>query len=165
MPLNCTLRNGWNSKLYTAEPMCMHAQSLSRVWLSATPWTVAHQAFLSLGFSRQEYWSELPFPPPEDLPNQGIEPESPALAGGFFTTAPPNTHIYILPLIPIIFLKQIAFFFTKYFIMNMWILFWWGLIVYNDYTPLCVQPFIFPRINPYLRILIGGGCWEGSFSM
>ena len=54
---------------------------------------VAHQAALSTGFSRQEYWSELPFPPPEDLPKPGIKPTSlasPALAGGFFTTEPPE---------------------------------------------------------------------------
>ena len=55
-----------------------------------TPWTVAHQAPLSLGFPRQEYWSELPFPSPGDLPNPGIKPASPALAGGFFTTEPPG---------------------------------------------------------------------------
>ena len=56
----------------------------------ATPWTVPHQAPLSMGFSRQEYWSGLPFPPPGDLPDPGIEPRSlmsPALAGGFFTTS------------------------------------------------------------------------------
>ena len=45
----------------------------------ATPWTVAHQAPLSMGFSRQEYWSGLPFPSPGDLPNPGIKPGSPAL--------------------------------------------------------------------------------------
>ena len=45
----------------------------SHVPLCATPWTVAHQAPLSIGVSRQEYWSGLPFPPPEDLPNPGIE--------------------------------------------------------------------------------------------
>ena len=62
---------------------------LSRVRLFATPWTVARQAPLSMGFSRQEYWSGLPFPPPEDLPDPGIEPVSPvspALAGGFVIT-------------------------------------------------------------------------------
>ena len=48
----------------------------------ATPWTAVRQAPLSLGFSRQEYWSELPFPSPGDLPNQGIEPRSPALQAG-----------------------------------------------------------------------------------
>ena len=51
----------------------------SRVWHSATLWTVTHQASLSMGFSRQEYWSVLPFPPPGDLPDSGIEPLSPAL--------------------------------------------------------------------------------------
>ena len=43
----------------------------------ATPWTVTHQTPLFIGFARQEYWSELPFPSPEDLPNPGIEPVSP----------------------------------------------------------------------------------------
>ena len=45
---------------------------------------------MSMEFSRQEYWSGLPFPPPGDLPDPGIEPMSPALAGGFFTTEPPE---------------------------------------------------------------------------
>ena len=65
---------------------------LSHVQLIATPWTVAFQAPLSMGFSRQNYWSGLPFPPPGDLPNPGIQPvslTSLALAGGFFTTEPP----------------------------------------------------------------------------
>ena len=53
-----------------------------------TLWTVAHQASLSMGFSRQESWSGLPFLPPGYLPDPGIEPESPALVGGFFTTVP-----------------------------------------------------------------------------
>ena len=65
----------------------VHAQSLSLVWLVTTPWTVAHQALLSMGFSRQEQWSGLPFPTPGDLPDPGIEPASPALAGRFFTTS------------------------------------------------------------------------------
>ena len=54
-------------------------QSLSHIWLFVTPWTVACQAPLSMGFSRQEYWSELPFPFPADLSNPGIKPRSPAL--------------------------------------------------------------------------------------
>ena len=65
-------------------------QSLSHVRLFATPWTVAHQAPLSMVFPRQEHWSELPFPSPGDLPNPGINPAFPALAGGFFTTEPPG---------------------------------------------------------------------------
>ena len=62
----------------------------------ATPWTVAHSAPLSMGFSRQEYWNGLPFPSPGDFPNPGIKPIDPnpgikpALAGGFFTTEPPG---------------------------------------------------------------------------
>ena len=55
-----------------------------------TLWTVALQAPLSMGFSRQEYWSQLPFPSPEDLPDPRIKPMSPALAGSFFTTEPPG---------------------------------------------------------------------------
>ena len=54
------------------------------IWLFATLWTVAHKAPLSMGFSRQEYWSGLPRPPPGDFPGLGMEPASPALAGGFF---------------------------------------------------------------------------------
>ena len=54
-------------------------QSLSHVGLFETPWTISHQAPLSMGFSRQEYWSELPFPSPGNLPYPGIKPTSPAL--------------------------------------------------------------------------------------
>ena len=55
-----------------------------------TLWTVARQAPLSVRFPRREYWSGLPFPPPGDLPDPGIEPTSPALAGRFFITEPPG---------------------------------------------------------------------------
>ena len=64
-------------------------KSLSRVRLFVIPWTVAYKAPLSMEFSRQEYWSGLPFPSPGDLPDPGLEPlslASPALTGGFFTT-------------------------------------------------------------------------------
>ena len=60
-------------------------QSLSRVRLFVTPWTVAHQAPLSVEFSRQEYWSGLPGPPPGDRPDPGIKPRSPALQSYSFT--------------------------------------------------------------------------------
>ena len=66
----------------------------SCVWLFAALWTVVCQAPLSMGFSRQESWSELPCPPPGDLPNPGMEPTSlmsPALAGGFLTTITTRT--------------------------------------------------------------------------
>ena len=56
--------------------VCVCVKSLSRVRLFATPWTVARQAPLSMGFSRPEYWSGLPCPPPGDLPNPGIKPTS-----------------------------------------------------------------------------------------
>ena len=56
----------------------------------ATPWTVAHKASLSMGFLKQEYWRTLPFPAPGDLPNPGIKPTTPALAGEFFTSEPPG---------------------------------------------------------------------------
>ena len=62
-------------------------KSLSRTLLFSTPWTVAHQAPLSMAFSRQEYWSGLPCPPPGHLPDPGIKPASLTLAGGFFTTS------------------------------------------------------------------------------
>ena len=78
--------------------MCMLSH-FSHDQLFANLWTAAHQGLLSMGFSRQEYWSGLPHPPPGDLPNPGIEPASlasPALAGRFFTTnasweVPPNS--------------------------------------------------------------------------
>ena len=63
-----------------------------------TSWTVALQALLSMGFPRQKYWSGLPFPPSGDLPEPGIEPESPALAGRFFTTEPPGKPAYLYTL-------------------------------------------------------------------
>ena len=67
-------------------------KSLSRVRLFATLWTVAYQAPLSMGFSRQEYWSELPCPPPWDLPNPGIEPGSPALQADALPSEPPGKY-------------------------------------------------------------------------
>ena len=72
----------------TASLKCKFPQSCPTLFV--TPWTVACQAPLSRDFCRQEYWSGLPFPFPRDLPNPGIKPTSPALAGGFFTTEPPR---------------------------------------------------------------------------
>ena len=70
----------------------------------ATPWTVARQAPLSMGFLMQEYWRGLPFPSPGDLPDPRMGRKSPALAGGFFTTESPGKlprakdthHIFLL---------------------------------------------------------------------
>ena len=80
---------------------CVCTQSLGHVRLGATPWTVAHQAPLSMGFPRQEDCSGLPFPPPGGVLHPGAEPRSPALAGEFFTTGPlggppPCSHEYFL---------------------------------------------------------------------
>ena len=77
----------------------MQASRFSSVLLFATLWTVVHQAPLSMGFSREEYWSELPFPSPCDLPNPQIKPvslKSPALASSFFTTSATWEARYIL---------------------------------------------------------------------
>ena len=65
-------------------------KSLSRVQLFATPWTIANQAYTSIGFSRQGYWSGLPFPSPGDLPDPGVEPGSPALEADALTSEPPG---------------------------------------------------------------------------
>ena len=64
-------------------------KKLSRVQLSVTPWTVVHQASLSVGFSRREYWSGLPFPPSGDLPDPGIKSGSPALQPDSLLSEPP----------------------------------------------------------------------------
>ena len=68
----------------------MKVKLLSRVQLFGTPWTVAYQAPPSMGFSRQEDWSGLPFPSPENLPNPGIEPGSPTFQVDALTSEPPG---------------------------------------------------------------------------
>ena len=71
-------------------------KSLSRVRLSAIPGTVAYQAPQSMEFSRQEYWSGLPFPPPGYFPNPGIKPGSPALQADALPSEPPGKPLYII---------------------------------------------------------------------
>ena len=66
---------------------------LSRVWHFPTPWTVAYEALLSMGFSRQDYWSGLLFLSPGDLPDPGIEPRSPALQADALTSEPPGKNV------------------------------------------------------------------------
>ena len=70
--------------------MISKVKSLSRAQLLATPWTVAYQVPPSMGFSRQEYWSGLPFPSPGDLPDPGIEPRSPTLQVDALPAEPPG---------------------------------------------------------------------------
>ena len=76
-------RNG--EGIFHLSSVHMHACTLSHVQLFVTPWTVAHQAPLSMGFSRQEYWSGLPWFSPGDFPDPGIEPSSLSIVGRFFT--------------------------------------------------------------------------------
>ena len=71
--------------------MCVCALFLSHVRLFATPWTVAHQAPLSVEFSRKEYWSGLPFPPSGDLPDPGLEPASPVWQVDFLPLSHPGS--------------------------------------------------------------------------
>ena len=70
--------------------MKVKVKLFSHVQLFVTPWTVTYQAPWSMGFSRQEYWSGLPFPSPGDLPNPGIERGSPALQAGALLSEPPG---------------------------------------------------------------------------
>ena len=89
IPLQFCMVNVSEAKVHK----CWHSSSYSVVCDFATPWAVARQAPLSTGFSRQEYWSGLPFPPPGELPHPEMELESTvtsALAGRFFTTEPPG---------------------------------------------------------------------------
>ena len=88
--------NGFRDQIKHQLQQLCYAKPLSRVQLFEVPWTVAHQAPLSMGFSRQEYWSGLPRPPPGDLPDPGTEPvslKSPALVGGFFTASTTRPQI------------------------------------------------------------------------
>ena len=90
----------------------MKVKLLSRVRLLATPWTVAYQAPPSMGFSRQEYWSGLPFPSPGDLPDPGIELRSPAFQADTLTSEPPGKSKikYISPF----FIMVILYWFDDY---------------------------------------------------
>ena len=83
----CPSTDEWIKKLWWRK---VKVKSLSHVRLFETLWTVAHQAPLPMGFSRQEYWSGLPFPSPGDLPDPGIEPRSPALQVDALTSEPPG---------------------------------------------------------------------------
>ena len=101
---------------------CVGAQLHCHVRLFVSPWTVAHQAPLSMGFSRQEHWSGLPFPLSGDLPDPEIQPASPvspALAGRFFTTEPPAFYNILITRPPFLLLicpfyeNSFSFLFTK----------------------------------------------------
>ena len=99
---------------------CVRAQSYPS---SATPWTVACQAPLSMGFPRQEYWNWLPFPSPGAVPNPGIKPASPAVAGEFFTSASP-LHSYLCTIISAVY-KIVGFYLNDLPILNLFLWCWW----------------------------------------
>ena len=88
------------NRFYCSKCLYVHTQSFSHVWLFSTLWTVAHQALLSMRFSRQEYWSGLSFPSPGDLPNPGIELnslKSPEFADRIFTITWPGKLTILSP--------------------------------------------------------------------
>ena len=97
----------WYFLLYSkVNQLCVlvYTQMLSHVQLFAALWTVAHQVRLYMGLSHgQQYWSGLPFPPPGYLPDLGIKPTSPALAGGFFTTEVHGDTMNHIPIYPFFF--------------------------------------------------------------
>ena len=86
-PRRVVLKNVLIIRQLHSSPVLVKVKSLSRVRLFATPWTVAYQ-----GFSRQEYWSGLPFPSPGDLPNSGIVPRSPTLQADALPSEPSGKH-------------------------------------------------------------------------
>ena len=91
-PVSCIVSGFFTTELpeKPIDGMKMKVKSLSRVRLFATSWTVAYQAPPSVGFSRQEYWSGLPFPSPGDPPDPGIEPWSPTLQADALSSEPPG---------------------------------------------------------------------------
>ena len=116
---------------------------LSCVWLFANPWTVALQAPLSMEFPRQEYWSSLPFPSPEDLPDPGFEPMylvSPALAGNS------------LPLCPNVRVLQ-----AKYILMSMW------LNQIYDSLPMRIRSEVSRGKSPTPTRSAKLNCWDTCF--
>ena len=85
-----TSHSSWNRSVSFFRTEEVKVKSLSHVRLFVTPWTIAYQVPPYMGFSRQEYSSELPFPSPGDLPNPGIEPRSPALWANALLSEPPG---------------------------------------------------------------------------
>ena len=98
-------------KGYFCRKLCLpwkKVKSLGCVWLFVTPWDVACQTPLSVGFSRQEYWSGLPFPSPGDLPDPKIEPGSPALQADSSPSEPPGKPCYHKPEYLCILVKNVS---------------------------------------------------------
>ena len=119
-----------NTRSLTISQKEKKEKPLSRVWLFATPWTVAYQAPLSMGFSRQECWSGLPFPSSGDLPNPGIKPGSPALQADTLPSEPPGK--------PQIFLKYL--FIPKYLLIWIFLHFFGLVLKRNNLTLILLKP-------------------------
>ena len=125
----------WTFCCCKCHSVCVCAQLFSHVQLFAAPWTVACQGPLSMEFSRQEYWSGLPFPPPRNLPEPGMKLSSlasPALTGKFFTTGPPGK-----PCANVIETNSFSFFFFTHIYISKIILFHYGLSQDIQYSSLC----------------------------
>ena len=90
-PWCCKIKSDWATKLKMQ--LGCKSESLSHLWLFVTPWTVAPQAPLSMEFSRQEYWSGLPFPSPGDLLDPEIEPRFPTFQADSLLTEPPGQSV------------------------------------------------------------------------
>ena len=132
---------------------------------SATPWTVDHQALLSVEFPRQEYWTMLLFPSPGDLPDPEIKPmslASPALAGRFFTTAPPGRPFWLIEKVFTIMERGKAPFFhgknLRYTevganIMNSWFYNIYAQIWKYLYMSICVNTYTHTHIHIYCLCL------------
>ena len=94
IPLSfCSVPYSFSLVFGSSEVKWSELNSLSHVRLFETPWTVAHQALPSMGFSRQKYWSGLPFPSPGELPNPGIEPRSPTLQADVLPSEPLGSQL------------------------------------------------------------------------
>ena len=158
-------------------PACVRMLShFSHVWLFVAPWTVARQAPLSMGFSRQEYWSGWPCPPPGDLPTPGIEPmavTSPALANGLFTTSAIRDctfltllahHDFFMPL-----LKSVSFLsLRKEWSFTIFSILWNETLLLPSFWRRCARPLpssMFPwdsAHSPSPRVAGAGGSHPAS---
>ena len=135
-------------------------KSLSCVWLFATTWTVAHQVPPSMGFSRQEYWSELPFPSPGDLPNPGIKARSPSLQADDLWSEPPWKPCKIVSIYRSFI--SLGRFIPKYFILftavvneivSLISLSVFSLLVYRNARDFCVL-ILYPATIHWLALII-----------
>ena len=137
-------------------------KSLSRVWLFVTPWTVAYQAPPSMEFSRQEHWSELPFPSPGDLPDTGIEPKSPALWADALPSEPPRMRGS---------LKRGSKYFSKKYTPNQSILkeispkYWCWSWNFNTLDTWCKEPAHWKRPWCWERLRAGGKGGNGGWDV